>query len=180
MPTYEVENTNDTNLNGDFQLVDKPQIVPCGTAKMPLENKRNRRAIIDWSTHSLKEKNETENLAMTRPDNKNAYNMVPQSWMIDYLKMSKISVKVVKSIENTKENWGVGLAAGWKNLAEVIIPRGIFQGDALSPLVFVRVTMPLCHILMVSCNWHLYPFLPNFCKVSYSSTPDVNVEKTKS
>ena len=35
-----------------------------------------------------------------------------------------------------------------KNLAELKIQRGIFHGDALSPLLFVIVMMALNHILM--------------------------------
>ena len=34
-----------------------------------------------------------------------------------------------------------------KTLAEVKIQRGIFQGDALSPLEFVKAIMQLIHIL---------------------------------
>ena len=39
------------------------------------------------------------------------------------------------------------LTAGDKCLSEVNIQRGIIQGDALSPLLFVIVMMPLNHIL---------------------------------
>ena len=45
------------------------------------------------------------------------------------------------------ETWRVELTSGGKSLAEVKILRGIFQGDALSPLLFVKSTMPLNHIL---------------------------------
>ena len=42
--------------------------------------------------------------------------------------------------------WRVELTAGKKSLSEVKIQRGIFQGDALSLLLFVISMMPLNHI----------------------------------
>ena len=45
------------------------------------------------------------------------------------------------------ENWRVQLKAGWKSLAEVKIQRGIFQGDSLSPHLFIIAMMPLNHML---------------------------------
>ena len=53
--------------------------------------------------------------------------------------MYKISGEIIKFIENTMENWRVELTAGWKNLAEVKIQRGVLSGDALSSLLFVIV-----------------------------------------
>ena len=48
------------------------------------------------------------------------------------------------------ENWSVEQTAGGKSLDETKILKGIFQGDALSPLLFVIVMMPLSHILRKS------------------------------
>ena len=45
------------------------------------------------------------------------------------------------------KNWRVELTVGEKSLAETKIQRGIFQGDALSPLLFIIAMMPLNHIL---------------------------------
>ena len=61
--------------------------------------------------------------------------------------MYKISDEIIKFIENTMENLRVELTAGGKSLAEVNIQRWIFQGDALSPLLFVIAIMFLSHIL---------------------------------
>ena len=44
------------------------------------------------------------------------------------------------------KNWRVELTAGGKSLAETKIQRGIFQGDALSPLLFIIALVPLNHI----------------------------------
>ena len=44
------------------------------------------------------------------------------------------------------KTWRVELTARGRSLAETKIQRGIFQGDALSPLLFVIAMMPLKHI----------------------------------
>ena len=62
--------------------------------------------------------------------------MVSQSRIIDYLKMYKICGEIIKFIENSIENWRAELVERGKSLAEVKIQRRIFQGDALSPLLF--------------------------------------------
>ena len=73
--------------------------------------------------------------------------MVLQSWMVSFLKMYKISDEVMKFIEKTMKTWKVELIAGGRSLAEANIQRGVFQGDALSPLLYIIVMMPLNHIL---------------------------------
>ena len=62
-------------------------------------------------------------------------------------KMYKISNEVINFIEKTMKNWRVEMTAGGKSFAEVKIQRGMFWGDALSPLLFVVAMVPLNHIL---------------------------------
>ena len=73
--------------------------------------------------------------------------MVPQIWILHCLKMYKISHEVINFIEQTMKTWRVELKAGGRCIAETKIQRGIFQGDALSPLLFIRAIMTLNHIL---------------------------------
>ena len=80
-------------------------------------------------------------------DYKNAYDMAPQSWILHCLKMYKISHEVINFIEQIMNTWRVELTAGGRSIAETKIQRGIFQGYALSPLLFIIVMMTLNHIL---------------------------------
>ena len=73
--------------------------------------------------------------------------MVPQSWIINCLKMSKIAHEVINFIDKTMKTWGMELTTGGRSLAEAKIQRGIFQGDALSPLLFIIAMMPFNQIL---------------------------------
>ena len=147
MTTDDMGNTCGTYQRGDLLFANKPRTVPRGTERIPQRNKGNRRATIYWSTHPQGEQNETKNIALAWIDNKKAYDMVSQSWIINCLTMLKISAEVIKFIKNTIENWRVDLTAGVKSLAEVKLQRGIFQGDALSTLLFVIAMIPLNHIL---------------------------------
>ena len=99
--------------------------------------------------HILNEsKNRWKTLAMAWIDNKKAYDMVPQSWIINCLKMYKISHVVINFIEKKyMKNWRVELTAEGKSLAERKIQRCIFQEDALSLLLFIIAMMSLNHIL---------------------------------
>ena len=92
-------------------------------------------------------KTRRKNLAMAWIDYKKAYDMVPHSWIINSLKMYKISDEVINFIDKTMKTWRVKLIAGGRRLAEAKIQRGIFQRDALSPLLFIIAMMPLNHIL---------------------------------
>ena len=73
--------------------------------------------------------------------------LVPQSRVICYLKMYKISGEVINFIEKTMKTWRVELTAGGESLADVKIQRVIFQGDTLSPILLIIAMMPLNHIL---------------------------------
>ena len=97
--------------------------------------------------HILNEsKTRLKNLAMAWIDYKKAYDIVPQSWIINCLKMYKISHEVIYFIEETMKNLRLELTAGGWSSAEEKIQIDIFQGDALSPLLFLTAIMPLNHI----------------------------------
>ena len=84
---------------------------------------------------------------MARIDYKKSYDIVPQSWIINCLRVFKISDEVINFIEKTMKTWSVELTGGGRSLAEAKIQRCIFQGDALSPLLFIIAMIPLNLIL---------------------------------
>ena len=72
--------------------------------------------------------------------------MVPQSGILHCLKCIKYLIKSYSSLRRPCKSWRVELTAGEQRLAEVKIQRGIFQGDAQSPLLFVIAMMPFNYI----------------------------------
>ena len=77
--------------------------------------------------HILNEsKTRRKNLAMAWIDNKKAYDMLPQSWILHCLKMYKISHEVINFIEQTMNTWRVELTTGGRSNAETKIQRDIF------------------------------------------------------
>ena len=63
--------------------------------------------------HILNEsKTRRKNLAMALIDDKKAYDMAPENWILHCLKMYKISHEVINFIEQTMKTWRVELTAG--------------------------------------------------------------------
>ena len=88
-------------------------------------------------------KTRLKNLTIVWIDYKKAYYILPQRC----LKMYKISHEVINFVEKTMKTWRVELTTAERSLAETKIQRGIFQGDALSPLLFIIAMKPLNPIL---------------------------------
>ena len=80
-------------------------------------------------------------------DYKKAYDMAPYSWIIECLDLFGVAENIKSLLVNSIEKWKVKLCSGNSELGEVEIKRGIFQGDSLSPLVFVLALIPLSLIL---------------------------------
>ncbi|CAB4021725.1 Hypothetical predicted protein [Paramuricea clavata] len=63
------------------------------------------------------------------------------------MSMFKIAANVRTFVESSMENWKTELTSSGESLGNVNIRRGIFQGDNLSPLIFVMCMIPLSLIL---------------------------------
>ena len=141
-------NIDSTNKGRDLLLANKLRIVHWGTKRMQQGIQRYWRVTLHRSTHHKRErKTRWKNQAMVWIDYKKAYDMVPRSWIINCLKMYKISDEVINFIGKTMKIWKVELTAGEINFTEAKVQKGIFQGDALSQLLFIIAMIPLNHIL---------------------------------
>ena len=114
---------------------------------MPQRIQRHCRITLHRSTHPNWEQDKTEK----------------SSYGLDWLQKgiwygpNKLDTTLSQNVQNITwshklhrtdhEIWRVELTVGGRSIAETKIQRGIFQGDALSPLLFIIAMMPLNHIL---------------------------------
>jgi len=61
--------------------------------------------------------------------------------------MAGIADNVINFIQKSMDQWKLSLTASGEHLGDVEVKRGIFQGDSLSPLLFVLSMFPLSLIL---------------------------------
>ena len=66
-------------------------------------------------------KSRNKNLAMAWIDYEKAYDMVPHSWIIEYLDLLGVAEGIKNLLENSMENWEVMLCSGISELGEVEI-----------------------------------------------------------
>ena len=93
-----------------------------------LGNKRNRWPTIYRTAYPEGNQNEKEKCSHSVDwQQKKAYDIVPQTWIIECLKMYKISDKFINFIMKAIKNWKVELTARGKTLAEVACWRVCFQ-----------------------------------------------------
>ena len=128
-------------------LANKPRIVPWGKERMPQRIESHSRVTLHRSVHPKREQDQTEKSSYGLDWLQKIIWYVQQSWIINCLKMYKISNEVINFIKKTMKTWRVELTARGRSLVEAKIQIGIFQGDALSPLRFIITMMPLNHIL---------------------------------
>ena len=86
-------------------------------------------------------------LGMAWIDYKKAYDMVPHSWLKKCMMMFGVADNMQKLLESSMEKWKTELTSGGQKLGTVRIKRGIFQGDSLSPLLFVLALIPISLVL---------------------------------
>ena len=87
------------------------------------------------------------NLAMAWIDYKKAYDFGPHSWIIECMEMAGIVDNLINLLQKSIDYWKVSLTSSGEDLGDVEVKRGIFQGDSLSPILFVLSMIPMSLIL---------------------------------
>ena len=91
----------------------------------------------------MNSKRRQTNLSMEWIGYKKAFNMIPHSWVIECQEIYGAEENTTRFLKNTMPNWKTILTSSGTRLAEVNIRRGIFQGDSLSPLLFIVAMIPM-------------------------------------
>jgi len=87
------------------------------------------------------------NLFMAWLDVKKASDSVPHDWILHYLRLFGVHEKAVTFLESAMCHWSTLLTVNGMSLGKIAINCGIFQGDSLSPLLFIMSLAPLSMIL---------------------------------
>ena len=86
-------------------------------------------------------------LGMAWIDFRKAFDMVPHTWITKCMTMFSVADNMTNLLENSMKQWNTELISGGESLGHVEIKRGIFQGDSLSPLLFILALIPLTIVL---------------------------------
>ena len=73
--------------------------------------------------------------------------MIPQSWISECLEVFGVAENTKNFLVNSMNKWKLELTSNGASLGNVEIRRGIFEGNSLSPLLFVLCLVPLSLIL---------------------------------
>ena len=95
----------------------------------------------------MNSKRRKTNLSMAWIDYKKAFDTIPHSWLIECLEIYGAEENTIRFLKNTMPNWKITLTSSGTRLAEVSIRRGIFQGDSLSPQLFIVAMIPMTRVL---------------------------------
>jgi len=120
---------------------------------LPVKQKGCRKGSKGTKDHLLVDKlildiarHKHRNLHMSWIDYRKAFR--PHSWLLECFSLYGVHPLIYQLLSKVMKLWKVQLFSSNIYYGEVDIQRGIFQGDSLSPLLFIMALMPLS-----TCNW---------------------------
>ena len=98
--------------------------------------------------HALKTR---RNLSVIYYDYAKAFDSVPHEWIIETLSAYKVSPVIINFLKFIMPMWSTKLILRHENgvleVDDIKICHGIFQGDSLSPLLFILAVNPVSFLL---------------------------------
>ena len=94
------------------------------------------------------------NLTMAWIDYKKAYDVIPHSWIKECMELTGIAGNVRELLLKSMKQWKLSPTSNGNELGDVKVNRGIFQGDSLSPLLFVLCMIPMSLVLRKVKAWY--------------------------
>ena len=95
-------------------------------------------------------------ISMVYIDYAKAYDSVPHQWTLDVMEAYKISPVIIQFLSSAMKLWKTDLYlyydGGCVLVEEVQFKRGIYQGDSLSPLLFIISINPISLLLNRKCR----------------------------
>ena len=88
-----------------------------------------------------------KNLSMAWLDFRKAFDSVPHDWILYCLRIFGVHKQLCTFIKCSMELWTTTLYVNGTSYGDIKIQRGIFQGDSLSPLLFIMALIPLSLLL---------------------------------
>ena len=82
-------------------------------------------------------KRKSKNLAMAWIDCRESYDMISHSWISECREVLGVAENTKNFLVNSMNKWKLELTSNGVSLGNAEIKRDIFQGDSLSPLLFV-------------------------------------------
>jgi hypothetical protein len=120
----------------------------------PAEQKGSRRNVLGTKDQLLINKNimnhahkKKRNLATCWIDYRKAYDSIPHEWLIQIMQMMKLDQNVIRFLTSTMHQYKTTLVHNSEEIGDINIRRGIYQGDSLSPLLFIMSLFPLTKLL---------------------------------
>ena len=92
-------------------------------------------------------KSRSKNLAMVWIDCRESYDMISHSWISECREVLGVAENTKNFLVNSMNKWKLELTSNGVSLGNAEIKRDIFQGDSLSPLLFVLCMVSLSLIL---------------------------------
>ena len=130
-----------------YEHLEKTNSLPCGQKEYRKGSRGTKDQLLIGETVVKDCKRRLTSLAVAWIEYFKAYDMVPHNWIQKCMEVFGVAVNVRSFVNASMKLCNTELTAGNQRLGNLKTRRGMFQGDSLSPLLFVLVMIQLTLVL---------------------------------